>query len=500
MLVMVESAPPLSKSKLIAAWQCPRRLHMQKHHADLGQISAQTQSMWAAGHRVGRIAQQLYGGPDSREVDFDRRIERMIGRTQELINAAAKATIFEATFKHENVLVRVDVLIPDRTGWRIVEVKASTQVKDYHLLDCAIQDWVLRGAGIEVTRVSLACIDNSFVYPGDGHYDGLLFETDLTERVRRLEPAVAELLDTARGALGPRLPEVMVGLRCSKPYDCEFLDYCWPTDTQYPIHGLRGAKDVLGKFVALGRRDIRDVGRAELTTDLQRRIHRVTSGGEPEVLDAAGETFRGLPYPRYYLDFETVSPAVPLWADTRPYARLPFQWSLHIENAPDSNAGRGIGHGEFLDLSGAPPMRPLALALIECLGSDGPVLTYTHYEKSVIEGLIAALPELEVPLNKIIGRLFDMHPIVKANYYHPRMLGSWSIKDVMPTINPKFDYARLEGIKDGSAAADGYLEAIDPQTPPARKSELDAQLRRYCRFDTEAMVEIVRYFSTHKSE
>ncbi len=80
------------------------------------------------------------------------------------------------------------------------------------------------------------------------------------------------------------------------------------------------------------------------------------------------------------------------------------------------------------------------------------------------------------------------------------MLGSWSIKDVMPTINPKFDYARLEGIKDGSAAADGYLEAIDPQTPPARKSELDAQLRRYCRFDTEAMVEIVRYFSTHKSE
>jgi hypothetical protein len=30
---------------------------------------------------------------------------------------------------------------------------------------------------------------------------------------------------------------------------------------------------------------------------------------------------------------------------------------------------------------------------------------------------------------------------------------------------------------------------------PERKAELDEQLRRYCRFDTEAMVEIVRFFT-----
>jgi hypothetical protein len=75
------------------------------------------------------------------------------------------------------------------------------------------------------------------------------------------------------------------------------------------------------------------------------------------------------------------------------------------------------------------------------------------------------------------------------------MLGSWSIKAVMPTINPEMDYAKLDGIKEGTGASDGFIEAIQRDVSPERKAELDEQLRRYCRFDTEAMVEIVRFFT-----
>ena len=89
----------------------------------------------------------------------------------------------------------------------------------------------------------------------------------------------------------------------------------------------------------------------------------------------------------------------------------------------------------------------------------------------------------------------DGYPVVKDNYYHPRMLGSWSIKAVMPTIDPDMDYATLEGINEGTAASDGFVEAIQPDVSPERKAELEEQLRRYCRFDTEAMVEVVRYFT-----
>ena len=58
------------------------------------------------------------------------------------------------------------------------------------------------------------------------------------------------------------------------------------------------------------------------------------------------------------------------------------------------------------------------------------------------------------------------------------------------------DYSELTGIAEGMAAADGYLEAINPETSAERKAELEEQLLRYCRFDTEAMVKIVRLLTS----
>jgi hypothetical protein len=246
--------------------------------------------------------------------------------------------------------------------------------------------------------------------------------------------------------------------------------------------------------VALGHEDIRDVDAASITADTQLRIHRITQSGSPEILPGARRALESLAYPRYYLDFETIGPAVPFWEGTRPYASVPVQWSCHIDDGVGSGSVASMRHDEFLDLSGEPPMRPLAEALIDCLGDSGPVLMYTSYEKGVLEDLIDLFPDLAEPLNAIIDRLFDLFPVVKANYYHPKMLGSWSIKSVMPTMAPAMDYARLEGVREGTAASDGFIEAIDPGTSPERKAELKEQLLRYCRFDTEAMVEIVRFF------
>ena len=487
---MAARRPFLSKSRLISAWQCLKRAHLEKHHPELGVITPRVRSLWATGHEVGAVAQRIYGAPGSVEIEFDRHVGRLITATRELIDGGADFPIFEATFRYEGVLVRVDVLMPEAGGWRIIEVKASTSLKDYHVLDCAIQDWVLRNAGIDVAGVSLAHINNRFVYPGSGDYDGLLVEHDLTDEVRTLEPTVVDLVGSARDAVaGPR-PDVGVGAHCSNPYDCQFMEFCWPTDSEYPITGLGGARAKLGEYVALGYRDIRDVPAELVTAETQQRIHRVTCSGEPELLDGARRVLDGLACPRYYLDFETIAPAVPFWAGTRPYAALAVQWSCHIEEAP----GR-FRHEEFLDLSGDPPMRSLIVELIECLGDDGPVFMWTRYEEGVLKSLAELYPDLAAPISRVIDRLFDLHPVVKENYYHPDMLGSWSIKAVMPTINPDMDYAKLEGIREGTAASDAFIEAIQPDVGPVRKAELDEQLRRYCRFDTEAMVEIVRFLA-----
>jgi hypothetical protein len=484
----------LSKSKLISAWQCTKRLYLEKHHPELADITDNMEAMFAVGHEVGAIAQSVYGTSASVEIPFDRRMGRMLDATRDLIASGARFPIFEATFEYDGILVRADVLIPDGNCWRLVEVKASTSVKDYHVLDCAIQEWVLRNAGIPVKSIALAHINNQFVYEGDGNYDGLLVEEDLSDRIAHVDPRVEDLIARAREALSAGMPRVTVGAHCSKPYDCAFQNHCWPTDSRYPVAGLRGSKAKLGQYVAAGCRDIRDVPAEDITANTQMRIHHVTCEGKPEISSGAKDTLSNLPYPRYYLDFETIGPAVPIWAGTRPYQAIPVQWSCHIDDGAGDGSHQAMRHEEFLDLSGQPPMRSLAQSLIKCLGDTGPVLMYTSYEEKVIRNLVTMFPDLQRDLEKIIDRLFDLHPVVRDNYYHPDMLGSWSIKAVLPTINPAMDYKQLEGIQEGTAASNGFLEAIDPDTDMVRKLALEEQLLRYCRFDTEAMVEIVRFF------
>jgi hypothetical protein len=421
-----------------------------------------------------------------------------LAQTRTLMTSLFRAPIFEATLQHDGVLVREDVLLPvtiDGTdSWRLVEVKASTRLKPEHVQDCAVQAWVHLGSGQPLAGVALAHIDNTFVYGGDGDYRGLLLEHDLTQQVFGLLPAVPAWVERARAAADGPLPEVPVGQHCGEPYECPFLHVCWPVrgkdGVEYPIAGLGGSRRKLGVWVLNGYRDIRDVPASDITAETQSRIHRVTIEGGAELLPGARAFAERLPYPRFYLDFETVGPPVPTWAGTRPYQTLPIQWSCHIERAPAL-----LDHAEFLDLSGEPPMRALAEALIRTLESAGPVLMYTRYERGVIEGLAGMFPDLAAPLQAIVGRLVDLHPVVRANYYHPNMLGSWSIKAVLPTIAPDMDYAALEGIREGTEASAAYLEAIHPQTRSERRDELRRNLLRYCRHDTEAMVRLVHFFA-----
>ena len=85
---MAPRKPYLSKSRLISAWQCPKKLHLEKHHPEFGIVSSHTESLFATGNQVGNIAQQLYGTADSVEVAFD--FKTMVAETRRLIDGGAQ--------------------------------------------------------------------------------------------------------------------------------------------------------------------------------------------------------------------------------------------------------------------------------------------------------------------------------------------------------------------------------------------------------------------------
>jgi hypothetical protein len=262
--------------------------------------------------------------------------------------------------------------------------------------------------------------------------------------------------------------------------------------SKYPVLGLMGSKKKLGMLVAEGYSDILDIPAERLESDTHLRIHQVVKSGGPEILPTAGEFMRGLAYPRYYFDFETVGPAIPVWKGTRPYEVLPFQWSCHVEY----ENGR-LEHHEFLSLNGMPPMRACAEKMIKDMDTEGPILMYTAYERGVINGLAERFKDLAESLRALTDRLVDIAPPIKEAYYHPDMNGSWSLKAVLPTIAPDLDYNALEGVHEGTEASNAYLEAINPETTVERKEELRHQLLKYCEYDTLAMVRLVEFFSDH---
>jgi hypothetical protein len=484
----------LSKTKIMSVLQCRKRLWFEVRRPELREISPATQAAFDTGHSVGDVAQQIYGQGQGILIEYGPGLSRALKDTARLMRAGPGEPIFEATFSHGGVLVRVDVLLPDGPAWKIVEVKASSKLKDEHLADCAIQAWVFQGLGFDLNAIALAHVDSSWEYPGGEGYRGLLVEEDLTLEAADLQESVPRWIDLAREAAAGGMPEVHVGQHCTTPYLCPFFDQCWPTKVRYPVQGLGGSKERLGHFVTAGYEDIRDVPATEVESSApQSRIHRITTTGEPELHEGARVFVQGLPFPRYYLDFETIAPAVPIWPGTHPYETQVFQWSCHIEQSDGS-----LRHEEFLDLSGEAPMRPLAESLIEMLDTEGPILMYTSYEARVIRGLADRFPDLAPALEAILDRLVDLHPVVKENYYHPDMLGSWSLKAVLPTIAPDIDYSALEEIQEGTAASNGYLEAIDSGTSAERREELRARLLKYCRLDTEAMVRVVRFLGSER--
>jgi len=487
-----ENMSDLSKSRLVSAWQCLKKLHLDIHHPDFAVQQAGTEALFRTGRDVGEIARQLYSTPGSAVIPYQTG-EAMLRESAFALDQDPAKPIFEATFRYHGVLVRVDVLVPGADGWHAVEVKASTSVKDVHLIDCAIQWWVMQGAGIPVRSIALGHINNEFVYGGDGDYSRLLVEHDLTDNAIRLGDTVAELVQQARQAACGPMPDVRVGMHCYQPYDCGFRAFCWPLATPYPVPALGGSKARHAEWVNRGYTDLRDIPATEITAERQQRIHRITKNGKDELLPGAKETLEALGYPRYYLDFETIGPAIPIWTGTRPYESLPVQWSIHTDDGTGDGSLKSLQHAEFLDLSGEPPMRALAVKMIDTLGTTGPVFMYTDYERRVILDLLGRYPDLEERLRPVLARLIDLAEIVRAHYYHPRMLGSWSIKAVGPAIAPHLDYAQLDGINEGVAASEGFLEAIRPDTSPPRRAELERQLLRYCRLDTEVMAEVVRF-------
>jgi predicted RecB family nuclease len=489
----------LSKSRLLAYRQCSKRLWLEVHQPELKNDSVASLSRFETGSEVGQKARELYD-PEGKGRVFDPTTEgfdAVVNQTRGLLSISRP--IFEGGFSEMGTLVFADVLLPivndSILSWRIIEVKSSTSIKPYHLDDAAVQAYVAETAGARIDSVAVAHVNKDWVYQGDGGFNGFFVEADVTNSVRAKFYDVERWIREASEILkSPSPPMKSIGAHCKAPFECGFYDHCSSSvkKAEYPVSWLPGKlkAELADKMSDLNALDMREVSEG-LLSEKQRRVRGATITGQAFFDRAeAQKTLAQYTLPAYFLDFETISLAVPRWSGVRPYQAIPFQFSVHCLSSPSS-----LHHHAFLDLSGSDPSEKLIEALIAACGTAGPVYVYSSFEKTCISQLATRFPLNAITLNKLIDRLVDLLPVAKAHYYHPAQRGSWSIKNVLPSLFPELDYTALEGVSDGGMAMEAYVEATTPAVSEERKAELRAQLEFYCHRDTYALVKVWSEFA-----
>jgi len=479
----------LSKSTFLRGLQCHKSLWLNRYMPELrDELSAAQEAVFQRGHDVGRLAQEMFpGGVDASPLDKD--YAGSVKRTKELIEDGAKV-IYEAAFMHDGILCLADILVKNRKGWELYEVKSSTGLKEVYLPDAALQYYVITNDGLTLTDASIVFLNNQYVRRGDLDLEELFTVQSVLDQVLEQQDEIAEQVEILKKILArKKVPSVDIGPHCSDPYDCDFMGHCWdhvPSPSVFELNRLTTEKKF--ELYRSGVVKLEDIPEDYTLNNRQRiQVDAHISGKKHIDKQEITRFLELLTYPHYYMDFETFMPAVPLFDNARPYQQVPFQFCVYRLGAE----GAEPDLREFLAEVGSDPREAFIRALIDATPAPGLIIVYNKsFEATRMAELARDFPKYDAELSDRQERLVDLlEPFMKGYYYAPSMGGSASIKVVLPALVPEFSYDGL-AIGEGGMAMQAY-EHLWTETDAKRVEDIRNQLLEYCRMDTYGMVRIV---------
>jgi len=479
----------LSKSQYIRGLQCYKSLWLYKNKPELRDMAnAQTESSFNTGYQVGDLSKELF--PHGVEIDFDSsNFNGMIQKTKELVVNGTEV-IYEAAFSEDGIFAMADILVKNADMWDMYEVKASTQVKEYHLNDASIQ-WYALSKAIKLNRAYIVHIDNQYVRIGDLDVEKLFAIEDVTDKILEKQNEIQPQLLEMQAMLQGDMPSIDIGGHCSDPYGCDFMGHCWKhipaKNSVFDISYAMGKQWKLYYQGILSIDDIPDDFHLGKNASLQIQHHK---SQEIKIDKVKIKSFLNtIEYPINFFDFETFQNAIPRFDNQRPYAQMPFQYSLHILHEDGT-----LQHKEFLGDENSDPRRELSLQMLQDITPTGSIIAYNQsFEQTQIKSLALACKDLGDELLALNERFIDLaHPFQYKHYYHPNFQGKYSIKIVLPTLFPNddaLDYKKLGSIQNGGDAMDTFAN-LHLLKDKSQLADIKKDLLAYCRLDTLGMVRI----------
>ena len=483
----------LSKSQYLRGLQCLKSLWLYKNKPELrDSLGEMQESVFKEGIQVGDLAKELF--PNGEEIIFNsHNFKEMITKTKQLISNDT-TVIYEATFSEKGIFAMADMLVHHAGKWDMYEVKGSTEVKDVHIHDASIQ-WYALSNTIQLGSAYIVHINNQYVRDGELNIRELFSIKEVTEQVLQKQNEIVSTLMDIEHMLDGEMPQIDIGRHCSDPYGCDFHDYCWKHVPSTSVFNISYANGKQWELYDQGILNIEDIPKdfhfgANATLQIEYYNSQQIHIDKPKIK----EFIKTIKYPINFFDFETFQNAIPRFDGQRPYAQMPFQYSLHILHKD----GR-LEHKEFLGDENSDPRKPLAQQMLKDITSSGSIIAFNKaFEQTQIKNLALFCNESRDDLLALNKRFIDLaHPFQYKNYYHPNFHGKYSIKVVLPTLFPneeELDYTKL-GIQNGGMAMDTFanLHLLKDQK---QRAKIRQDLLEYCHLDTLAMVRILEKLDT----
>ena len=505
----------LSKTNFITYLDCRKNAWLKIHRPDIYYeypLSSFEQNIIETGNEIDVLARDLFPGGVLIEDREDNEL------TQQLIDQQTKV-IYQPVFTTDKFLTACDILVwnDDNSLYDLYEVKSSTAsattegssraTKEY-LTDIAFQKTVLTDSDVTVGQTYLIRLNKAFVRTGNINLQELFLIEDVSEEVEEIANTIADSMTTAYDYLVKETePQgycecILRGLNSH----CTTSAYSIPDLPDYPIHAiarLGNSKTKFAELVDSDTLDIQDIesGFFKVGSNYALQVGIAQSGIEHIDHARIADFIADIEYPISYLDYETYPSAIPRFEGYKPYQQIPFQFSLHVQQAPDSK----LEHFEFLHVDSAIPDHNFVEALQNCLPTTGSIIVWNKtFECKIINSrLIERHPHYTDYFTEINDRVVDLMIPFSGNkkaginimYQHPDQRGSYSIKAVLPIFAPELSYKSL-GVQDGGTASDTWNRIVCGEFSDSERETKCSELLDYCELDTLAMVKILERLRT----
>ncbi len=476
----------ISKSDYVLGLKCPNAIWFKKFRKDLQQEL--NTAILERSTAVGELACEKY--PGGVRITAKPWESAAITQTRQAI-ANNAPFIYEATLATDTgEYCAVDILQNNNDGtWNIIEVKSTTHPHDYHYLDASFQRYVFAKCGVQIRNCYILTLNPEYVRHGELDIQALFSAHDVTADLQDIDTVTTEVARIREILNGPELGIAISKTKCNKFYECGYKCHCWRDIPPYSVFdAFRGAlaDEVYAKYGA----DLHNIPDDLYTSQMHAGdIEAFLNNTEIVNPDILHDFTDRLQWPLYFLDYESIMPAVPMFDNSRPYQQICFQFSLHVQRVP----GGELEHYEYLhNVASTDPRPGLIKRLIETIGYTGSVIVYNQgFEQGRNTEMARDFPEYADNLLAINDRMLDLlMPFRGRGLYRPCQRGSASIKQTLPAFVPDMSYANM-GIHNGTEASEQFMDFMTGRQTAEQTATMMQNLHDYCGQDTMAMVKLL---------